>query len=141
MYTLLESGISPGGNIRMQFHKYASAFHRRLRKVGNHILPKKRWGDTRSFVQSNLFLYLNSYAFRALQFYPQAFAIALGTRSFSRPAESIENSYSGKYTLLESGIPPGGHIRMQFHKYASASHRRSRKVGNHIHPKKRCGDS
>ena len=56
------------------------------------------------------------------------FAIALGIRSFSRPAKPIENSYSGRYTLLESGILPRGNIRMQFHKYASASHRRSRKV-------------
>ena len=48
------------------------------------------------------------------------FAIALGIRSFSRPAKPIENLYSGRYTLLESGIPPGGNIRMQFHKYASA---------------------
>ena len=32
------------------------------------------------------------------------FGIALGIRSFSRPAKSIENSYSGRYTLLESGI-------------------------------------
>ena len=36
--------------------------------------PKKRWRDTRSFLQSNLFLYVNSYGFRALQFYPRAMA-------------------------------------------------------------------
>ena len=64
------------------------------------------------------------------------FPISLGIRKLSRLRKTIEKSHSRRYTLLESGIPPGGNCRMELNKYASAFHRRSRKLKNCIHHRK-----